>query len=915
MTRTHSNRHQAAGNTKKVMRHLAIAFFLCTLSVHAQSNIVTETAYGTDQYFWATTNSISSMTNGAGDLTVRFSGTSDLTLTHQIAGSIDIQNDFADLTLTATGATVSNWQGVAGTPKDAVLYIENGTNLTLTGGSYIGIQGTDTNSFPPIPGQGTQYVYSTNAAMGGYIRNVQTGTISNTRFDGATYAATEEQIVGTDALEIDTIGSLTISGTNSTFIGGNGGDVYSSSDNTHSAGGTALKITDSAVTISNGTFSGGSSGDAVSDDGFSLSYGGDGLYATNSALTIHSGTFTGGDAGSATTNYGGLGLFAVNSDITIDGGTFAGGSYGTATAYSFYSRATANETNKVELSDGTFDQVGFDGDGVQYLTASGSLIVSDGIVQNGGTLMITNGIDSPFQTTIINAGTMHFANNFTLADHGSFYLAGDDSFATFDGSFSNAAGAALWIAIDSASNGLLKAQTVHFESNSTLGIVNNLPALQSGTSVTTEVIKATSGIFVDGTLATTNDLTNKVNIAGLEEGRTGLAGIMLDNNTNNLSLRFATKTLREYWSATGAFATLLDELDDLSGLNSNFLAQIDEIADPDISGPLVEQTYFTTFNTFQSALQGFQLATGQSSSRNSQFRQQLKLTPPGAKGPTRNNELRGWIRYYGQFRQHDSAGLNPKYKTTLHGGMVGIDKSLGNLLLGISGGAGHYTTTYDTDAEERITAFNGSLYGTYGMDSAYIDFGVGYGHNQVDSQTAEPFVLEGEFDAQVFGGHIGAGIDLADETEGMVFTPEISIHYATYEQDAYTETGEAAIPRQIDAFEADSLYSSVGLNLSTQNKQALETFSFQYDVRLHWQHEYNPEPGTMNFQIAGGNGTTYRFEHPLLDEDVFRVGLGASFFNTKRNQPKNVLFRIDYDALLGDGFNAHNLSGKVLYAF
>jgi outer membrane autotransporter protein len=290
------------------------------------------------------------------------------------------------------------------------------------------------------------------------------------------------------------------------------------------------------------------------------------------------------------------------------------------------------------------------------------------------------------------------------------------------------------------------------------------------------------------------------------------------------------------------------------------------------------------------------------------------LLPPGAKGPERNNDLRGWAKYYGQFYNHDAQDLNPEYETTLHGGVIGVDKSFGNLLIGVGGGAGNYATTTGTDSEETIKAYQGSLYGTFGTERAYFDAGIAYGFNEVETETGGPFVLNGEFDAQIISGYLGGGYDLVDTKGGTVFTPEASIQYSMYEQDAYSETGTTAVPRNIDAFDADSLRSSLGLNVSMLNTTALKTFGFKLDGRFHWLHEFNPEPGSMTFSLEGGNNH-YQLAHPLLDEELFRAGFGFSFFNTMRNKPKNVLFRLDFDELFGDGFNSHNLSAKVIYAF
>ena len=716
--------------------------------------------------------------------------------------------------------------------------------------------------------------------------------------------------------------TLFFSTNSATLVGGNGGNVYFATNNTFSYGGSGLNALESELIISNGTFVGGNSGDALVDTGYySESIGGNGIFATNSTLTILDGTFTGGNAGEATTNLGGPGIFSIDSDITVEGGEFTGGISGDNTSWGLLSRATSNETTTITLNGGTFNLLGFDGEGTQYLTTDTNLVVQKGVIQYEGTLVVTNLTDTPFQTSTVFDGTMRFVNNFTLEDGGELYIASPEGRIDFtNSSLSIATDATVWFMATSNGTGSVTADDVYLHNGSAITIVNQIMGLPVDTSITSSVITASSSFNIVDSAGITNStpsletVKTNINFNASLKTRTGLTDIFLPGG-NTLALEFTTKSLSNYWDATGQFAVLANELDALTNLNSELLSTVDIIADPDISGPLVEQTYFTIPNTFQTSMQGLQAAVGQSAARGAEFRAQLSLIPPGARGPERNNDLRGWGKYYAQYLTHDKQDLSTAYETTLHGGVIGIDQSFGDLLLGISGGSGRYSTTYDNNAEEDITATHGAIFGTYGADHLYIDAGVAYGQNEVETQTAAPFTLLGEFDSTLLSAYIGAGYDFIDEKGGTAFTPEISIRHTSYSQDAYSETGTNAIPRNMDAFDADSLQSSLGLNLSTLSTTVTDqSFGFRMDVRFHWLHEFNPEPGTMRFNLEGGSHS-HALTYPALDEDLFRLGLGFSFFNSARNKPKNVMLRVDLDELFGADFNSHNLSAKVIYAF
>ncbi len=633
-----------------------------------------------------------------------------------------------------------------------------------------------------------------------------------------------------------------------------------------------LLINQTTLVVSNGTFRGGSTGAGL-------------VAENNSTVTIHTGSFTGGGGNTA--------FYLQDSDVTVYGGTFAGNIGGTnnIAGDGLFSELTGATTNHVNLHGGTFSSLAFYGEegSVQHFLAGTNLIVNNGIIQNGGTVIVDNQNDSALKNIMIVKGTMDFTtDDFSLVDGGE-----------------------LGFGIIPGTQGFLTADKVYFHTNSTLLVDARAAGFTAGTTNVT-LVSTTSGLFMIGTttnMATGADFSTN-NVTTFVSGRNTLKDILVDGN-QSLRFQFTTETLRNYWNADGQFGDLADELDTIN--NSTMNAIINSIDDPDISGPAVERTYFTTPNTFQTTLMGLNAAVGQSVSRGTDFREGLRL-PAGAKGPNKNNDLRGWAKYYGQFFSHDAEDLNSSYDSTLHGGMIGVDHSFGSLLIGLSGGAGRYSTELNSDATEDINAYQGALYSTFGTARGYIDGGIAYGFNQVETRTASPFILNGEFDAQLLSAYLGGGYALVDTKGGTVFTPEASIQYSMYEQDAYSETSTTAVPRNMDAFDADSLRSSLGLNISMLNNHTMETVDFIFEGRFHWLHEFNPEPGNMNFSLEGGDND-YQLAHPMLDEDLFRAGFGFTFFNTTRHGPKNVLLRLDFDELFGDGFNSHNLSAKLVYAF
>ena len=923
----------------------ALTFFLClTGNTSAQFNIADGDVYGNSNTV-LTATTITSIKNGTSNLDVGYSLTDTINLNHAINGYISISNGFNGFDInslsSAASLTASN---------SAALSAFNGTNLSITGGSFTG---------GVAPAASNDWT----VGIGGVISNVHNVRISDATFTGVTVEIFDPATVipptpgitnnpglqtpiavGADAMVLIDSTDITFFD-DPTLQGGSGGTADSTSFDADARGGMGLAIIGSSAVISNGIYAGGNGGTASSSgNNQAFANGGSGLFASNSVVDIHGGTFNGGLAGTenGSSAFGGAGLVANGaSSITVSNGIFTGASGsasaiiansslttygGTFTSGGLSSLTMGANTNKIILMGGTFSSLFFgntSSNGVQHLSTGSNLTVVVDVVQDGGTVLIDNQDNSGLQQITIRDGSMVFSNDYTLISSGVFGLDGNTSMAIFqqrldvDGEFDIGLGQ---VAVTSNLNvnsgstlnfqvlstnewGQITAGSASFLSNSTIVVDASLAGFSQG-SVTNALL--TTGSPITGTNNIIADVQTTLNTN--VSGRTTFGGMLADNN---LSFIFNTASLSNYWGATGELAVLADELDEINNNTMNTL--INNLGSA-ASKAAAEETYFTTLNSMQTALHGLNAALGQSFSRGTEFRETLNL-PQGAKGPEeQENDWRFWMKYYGQFYSHSKTKEITAYDTSLHGGVLGMDKSYGSLLVGISGGMGNYRTESDNDSEESANAAHAAIYSTLGKGHSYLDAGIAYGYNNVESETGGPFVLEGDFDTQLISGYIGGGVGFELPNIGTVVTPEASIQYSTYQQDAYTETSTTAVPRSFDEFDADSLRSSLGLNVAMLNTKALETFGFKIEGRFHWMREFNAEPGDLDFQLVGGS-YNYQIAAPALDEDIYRIGIGISCFNTIKNKPKNVMLRLDFDELFGEDFNSHNLAAKAIFAF
>jgi len=858
---------------KKAKRFIALAFFLC--AAIAPSLATTNSASGTTyQTNLAKKESIRSIESGTGSLIIGYEDTCELTLSHQIQGSISIDNSFDELNIYATNSSL------AGT-KETALTVQAGKALNIFGGNFSVTNISSSGGNGPIMPPG----FANNIAI--EISDTDHTTLTGTTISGGT-----ESGIGGTALRIEA-GALTIAG-DSVLTGGQGAE--------------AIFASHADLLISNGTFNAGAGGItlALSDE---------------SSAIINDGSF------SSETNK--TTFLLLDSDLQMTGGSVSNAS--------LLSLVSAGETSTAVLHSGTFNwlQFNMNTNGSHILSTGTNFIGNTELFHVGGNMVVTNATAETFSSVYLSGdASIEFLNAFTITSNETFKLDSNADQATFSAlniesnatlsvgegfvsvdTFTAEAFSTNRLSITSSTNGWIDAHTATFRTNAVLVInTENIGTSSIETNEFTLISAGTNQLIAGSGVADTASFTNTVTVIHeTGAGRMESAGVAVVNDS--VMIGYTAQALGEYWNLTNgtsayiteAFAAVIDQ-----PTNTAMLAGIDSFNSAAASLAAVEQTYFAGMNTFQTSLIGLQSAMGMAPARGAEFREELKLIPLGAKEPQINNDIRGWGKYYGSFLSHEADGLNAGYDTTLHGGVFGVDKSFGNLLIGLSGGAGAYRTTTDNDAEENVTAVHGALYGTYGGEKLWFDAAVALGFNQVETTTAEPFVLEGEFDAQLASAYIGGGYDMASES--TVFTPEVSLEYTAYEQDAYTETGTAAVPRIIDAAEAHSLRSSIGVDITMLNTIAFENVSFKVDGRGHWLHEFNPDLDAITFQLEGGT-RSYQLTPPSLDEDLVRAGFGISFFNAQKHKPQNVMLRIDFDELFGQHLNAHNLSAKVVWAF
>ena len=551
-----------------------------------------------------------------------------------------------------------------------------------------------------------------------------------------------------------------------TAIGSRAG-VAIATANTGSAtaiGGAGLLARDSNLAIKSGTFNGAAGGFARGN-GASAATGGAGVWVVNSDVVIEDGTFSGAAGGSARGNgannaTGGAGVWAVDSDVTIEGGTFNGGAAGNenvqTSAYDklgiwmhngnlsfnggtnegnilFYNTGTKNLTISGGLTKGSLL---FDGGGTSSLTISGATDSSGAVLLNGGILNITadQAANVFFRDVTIRGGTNTFLTPLTTAAGSSFKFeglnpgllefysleltdssrieAGFNKVVTTDGDLEMGANSSIILSL----NGLTGMQgQVDLGANSLVMSDPTARIYVNGAASTPEgSITAISGGTT--TFATNNTVMVQANLGWLVKTADidGNSGIKIDHEYNSL--------LNSELNDGSIDPEILSALDEsIQTAAPNTFYTINKQGE-EAGTEMIRHTVTQVPDVADAAFQTQHQVANQISARATEYRSMngfassnpgfsKNKTPKGVAGPTEEkNNLQGWIRAYGAWGNKDQDGNYAEYDTGTFGSIIGIDKSFGNLLVGLAGGSSFskldaddsYTADIKTYQEEKV---------------------------------------------------------------------------------------------------------------------------------------------------------------------------------------------------------------------
>lgn len=697
------------------------------------------------------------------------------------------------------------------------------------------------------------------------------------------------------------------------YQGGHGGEVDVKNGDVQANGGNAIHQTDGMLEVYGGTYIGGNGGAANSDTGTSIARAGLAAYITSDA-TFHEGSFRrglDGQADQAMDLFNNVAVWLDDADlVTIQGATEINGDL------------LVSDTLDLSLLGGSiFGNVRF-ASGTTQLNASENAHIEGNFILESGTVntfLNTPAEGAIYQQLHIHDGAFHFMNQpFETAPHSSLTLYQQNSRLTLD------QGATLsphsrW----NVNYGTLESQgdlileegaSIHLLYNgATHGLMEisgdiDLSASDARLSLTGHALTQSGSIFFGSADAILSPEKLNVELGWLTQ-------VTNTQTTGTLRADYGYYSITNNQRLADLGEQLLLSLDG-SISNGQHFARINALGSED-GAALIRYNETQVPDIADTILANQSFIHEQITARTTEIRSRTGfaslhstgLKPEGIAAPSlpETTRLQGWIRGYGAFGSRDQSGHYNAYDTTYYGSVIGLDKQIGSLLIGIAGGTSSLDidsgSTYASDS----TGFHGSLYSAWQNQNRFIDLSIS--KTELESDVSNLLTTD-QFNADAWSVSIGTGQEFMIE-DRLSWLPSISYQHTQYNQDAYIHNG--LNPKRLNAYDSSSDQISIGMTLATHRQ--IEWFNRRLamipEIRLRWRHELNASLEASTFSYINGNGTgSIRFRP--REENLFTCGLGIDFWSWHHYSTK---FEFDYDHTWANDFSEYVFSGKVTFQF
>jgi autotransporter-associated beta strand protein len=260
-----------------------------------------------------------------------------------------------------------------------------------------------------------------------------------------------------------------------------------------------------------------------------------------------------------------------------------------------------------------------------------------------------------------------------------------------------------------------------------------------------------------------------------------------------------------------------------------------------------------------------------------------------------------WGSAMGSWGDRETSASSPGYTDSIYGGMVGLDRTFDEFIVGAYGGGFDNKVNGANDSRLDITSAMLGLYGRYDSKDNlwYAVGGLSYGQNDYKARAINN---RSSFDGYQYSMYGETGLKLA--WDAWYVTPALAVQYTHLDTSEY-QLGNV----KFDGTNKDSL---LGLAIVKGGRwfQTPWGTSGRAELRLAYQNEMMSDDAGSSMSLANMPGVAFTMQNDELARDAIHVGCGVNANITDRWS-----VGLDYDFEVRNNYTRHSGSLTFRYEF
>ncbi len=331
-------------------------------------------------------------------------------------------------------------------------------------------------------------------------------------------------------------------------------------------------------------------------------------------------------------------------------------------------------------------------------------------------------------------------------------------------------------------------------------------------------------------------------------------------------------------------------------------------SNPDVSGSAAGST--AGVSVVGGAIGGHQQSIVASSGKYGLKKHSLSVSKQlGVSSGGEGRDTGAWMEVFGSASEMDMRDTVPGYNADSSGIVVGVDKTIGNMMIGAAISVADIDVDGKSSADSRTDSdqYQGTLYGTLMMDSFYVNGSVAYAHASNDtSRTGLAGAVTGSYGTDIYAASLGIGIPVDLGNSSII--PQATLSYASISPDAYTESGVGALHVDIE----DMTSFGIKAGVAVINTIVIDGGIIAPKLRLMADWDISREKAVVNSSWVGDVDNTIYSTTGARPASLGAVmGAGVDY----ASDDGLYVLSLDYDLSTRSNFVSHAGSAKLRVNF